>query len=807
VTRWTRKWRSPARGGALALALALLAGAAAGCHRRATKPAGDPAAGAGAGRGPVVATTPAGTAAHAPIPKRAAAPALAEGETYIFHGEVAEKKSIEAAQGAELLDVDLGDGWAPFIFQDGGASGDAGGDAKPNSYRKTFVDLANDRVDPDGQPPKRDEHNYLEVFGLPPALSVLAARVEEDLQPARRACFDGLDLEPLRRYTGNVGFLDRGRAQRDFAEAVHDSDWIRKQAKLEAAKLDTAAGGGAGAVDAALIKKLRDDPKRRGRVDRYLRGQARVAAVRAAQAYLACDRLLLPATRGRFSEGMFDLPTHEALADWERKNDVFGWGLLGGETLAGLLRPALALHFDTFKRVLAERVADAAGIVEDGSAVRGRRPATYRDVAGQEHPVPNLIQQHVDALLASIHVGTPEDMVAFLRSLPRTQEAPGLHNLHVAFVAPPLPPYYGPPPPPAGIAAVSAPVSASTTADSTTPPALAAAPPSPSPPLATGDPLPTLAITSAPLPPPRNYDIDLSVEIDRGDVWYDFPFDNRGRPVEQRRDHYPHLIMFARWNGQKIPLCRWRTTIGSWRSEVHPDGRIYMKYKNSDVGERVWKNIVAGPVWIPPDGTPARDLLTQRVLDRKVGAVTVVNSDVMGPGFQSAYGLVLAIHIDPKRGGFDNQIRTHGSVDYTSIARRFSHGCHRLVNNRAVRMFDFVLRHHPFRRIGDVPLHVRRRFDVDGKPYAYKLDTRGYYYELARPVPVDVSEGRIMGAVKKPITAFVRKPGVDYSAPASSDAATSIHTPPPAPPSETAGAGAPEAEPPAPLESGHELGP
>ena len=113
---------------------------------------------------------------------------------------------------------------------------------------------------------------------------------------------------------------------------------------------------------------------------------------------------------------------------------------------------------------------------------------------------------------------------------------------------------------------------------------------------------------------------------------------------------------------------------------------------------------------MPPDGTPARDLLTRKVLDRNVGPVTVVNSDVMGPGFQSAYGLVLAIHIDPKRGGFDNQIRTHGSVDYTSIARRFSHGCHRLVNNRAVRLFDFVLRHRAFRRIGDVPLRVRRKF-------------------------------------------------------------------------------------------------
>ena len=774
----------------IAVALLPLAG---GCGRRG-KPRGDAA---GVAARPATPFAPAAPGALAPprIPPRAPAPALAAGETLVYRGEVAEKRALEGARAAGLLDVDLSDSWAPLILQDGDprrvppSASDA---PKPNGYRKTFVDLANERVDADGQRPRRDEHNYLEVFGVPPSLSVLAARIELDLQPDRRACFAGVNLEPLRRFDGNVGFLDRERARRDFIEAVRDADWMHKQA----AQAGAASGASApGAVDAALIQALREDPKRRGRVDRYLRGQARVAAVRAAQAYLACDHLLLPATRGRFTEGMFDLPTHEALADWERKNDVFGWGFLGGETLAALLRPQLELHFDTFKRVLAERLADAAGIVEDGSAARARRPATYRDATGQVHPVPNLIQDHVAALLAGIHVATPEDMVAFLRSHAATA---GLPALHVAFSAPPLPPYYGPPPaagPPAPLAAAGpsggVPTLAITTTNPTNPanPTTLLAPPA----------------TPTPTPPPTAADqeMDLSVEIDRGDVWYDFPYDRRGRLVEQRRDHYPHLMLFARWNGQKIPLCRWRTTIGSWRSELHTDGRVYMKYKNSDVGPRVWKNIVAGPVWIPPDGTQPRDLLTQKVLDRKVGAVPVVNTDVMGPGFQSAYGLVMAIHVDARRGGFDNQIRTHGSVDYTSIARRFSHGCHRLVNNRAVRLFDFVLRHHAYRRLGDVPLHVRKRFTVDDKEYAYKLDTRGYYYELDHPIPVDVGEGRIMGAVKKPIAVFMRKPGVDYSAPATGDAAASIGIAAPGAP----GAGGPPVEPSPPPEAGPVLGP
>ena len=101
-------------------------------------------------------------------------------------------------------------------------------------------------------------------------------------------------------------------------------------------------------------------------------------------------------------EGQFDLATNEALAAWERKNDIFGWGFLGGETLAALQRPPLDLHFDTFRRILMERVADAAGIIEDGSVSGGDKPATYKDAAGVEHPVPNLIADYTDALMAGL---------------------------------------------------------------------------------------------------------------------------------------------------------------------------------------------------------------------------------------------------------------------------------------------------------------------------------------------------------------------------------------------------------------------
>ena len=665
---------------------------------------------------------------------------LGADETYALESSGNRRESVAEARAQGLLDVDLSDGWAPFIFSESDGPGRV---VKPNSYRSTFIALANDRSSPEeilmetpqgalaalsaaGVPLEKGaaetsegrraiaeakravrvqrDRNYLEAYGIPPALSVLLTRIEED---RGKNCYAQVDLPGLAAFEGIVTYQSREQSKHEYSEALSDAAWVEKlmagdksaadatTGKVQMAPKNDKADSDDGR-DALLARIARDDRRQAARVERYRRGQARLRAVRAVQARLICEGLLSP--RIKYIHGLFDLATNEALAAWERKNDIFGWGFLGGETLAALQRPQMDLHFDTFRRILMERIADGAGILEDGSASGGKRPASYKDAAGKEHPVPDLVGDYADALLAALKIGTPDDVATFLRRVGRE----GLASLHVAFRPGPLPPYYG-------------------------------------------------------------QRMELSVEIDRGDVWYDFPFDESGKPIAQLRVNFPTLTVFALWQKQKIPLVHWRTTIGSWRSETHPNGKVYYKYKNSDVGPRIWKDIVAAPVWIPPDGTPAKDLLTRKTLDRDVGPVTVVNTDVMGPGFQSAYGLVLAIH-HRKSGStlFDNQIRTHGSDDYTSIARRFSHGCHRLVNSRAVRMFDFILRRRPFERIGNQPLNLRKRFSYEDKQYEYLLDTRGYYYELKQPIPVLVTEGRIMGKTKRPVEAFVPKPGVDY---------------------------------------------
>jgi hypothetical protein len=651
--------------------------------------------------------------------------ALDESETIALRPEHSGRETIESAVASGLLDVDLTDAWAPFIFSE---SDRPGGETKPNRYRRAFVALANDWASPDdifldsreanyavlmaaglpgteemAQSPQgkrildearralhlRHEPNFLEPYGIPPTFPVLRTRIEED---KTRTCYSSLDLAGLAAFDGMVTFQSREQARREYNEATGDAAWVDKQI----AKAKDAADASVRDRDEWLKLIAAEDPKAGLRIERFRRGQTRLRAIRAAQARLACEGLLPP--RAKHVDGQFDLATNEALAAWERKNNIFGWGFLGGETLAALQRPPLDLHFDTFRRILMERVAAAAGIIEDGSVSGRSRPATYKDAKGVEHPVPNLIADYTDALVAGLGVRTADDMLRVMQAF-GTQ---GMKRLHVAFPPPKLPPYY-------------------------------------------------------------SDKMDLSVEIDRGDVWYDFPYDEKGKPIAQPRLTFPSLTLFVTWKKQKIPLCRWRTTIGSWRSEMRPNGKVYFRYKNSDVGPRVWKDIVAGPVWIPPEGTPAKDLLTRKTWDRDEGATTVVNTDVMGPGYQSAYGLVMAIH-HLKRGStfFDNQIRTHGSVDYTSIARRFSHGCHRLVNSRAVRLFDFVLRHRAFHRVGNVPITLRRHFEHEGKAYHYALGTRGYYYELSPPLPVMVTVGRIMGKVQRPIDAYLPKPGVDY---------------------------------------------
>src|ERR1035437_5698986 len=84
----------------------------------------------------------------------------------------------------------------------------------------------------------------------------------------------------------------------------------------------------------------------------------------------------------------------------------------------------------------------------------------------------------------------------------------------------------------------------------------------------------------------------------------------------------------------------------------------------------------------------------------------VVNYDELGPGYLSAYGVVAGYFVQPGKAGksdWDNGIRAHGSSDYLSIysSEGYSHGCHRLPNHVAIRLYGFILRHRPMHVLGE----------------------------------------------------------------------------------------------------------
>ncbi len=273
-------------------------------------------------------------------------------------------------------------------------------------------------------------------------------------------------------------------------------------------------------------------------------------------------------------------------------------------------------------------------------------------------------------------------------------------------------------------------------------------------------------------PPPAHYQrpLDLKLVIDRGDVYYDPPFDESGRPVPQPRRRLPAMMLVTTIGKREVPLVRWRTTIGGWRLEQAPDGYEYYRYKNSPVGPRAIRQVVAGPAWLAPNGTPLRGLVKWKTVNGR--RQPVVNYAELGPGHLSAYGLVAGYLVIPGKDGRsdrDQGIRAHGSSEYLSMysAAGYSHGCHRLPNHLAIRLFSFLLRHRPTRIEGEdpEPLAPKQFLLSNSRVFEIRIASRGFSYQLDPPLPVEVRAGQIKGRLQDPIEDYVPRPGVQYPGP------------------------------------------
>jgi len=416
--------------------------------------------------------------------------------------------------------------------------------------------------------------------------------------------------------------------------------------------------------------------------------RATAAALTMVQRHLQCEGLLSQ----RAINGKFDGAMQEALRLYQRRHMVPSAGVLDADTRATLLTDSRELDFRTLLRTLRERVVDATGLIEDGSAADAWEPVLGRFIESSEyrHPLrsggleggaPDLIARATEAAARALGWTSPADA---------THALAHPHPAQVALRLPPLPAYHQSP-------------------------------------------------------------MRLRVEIDRGDVWTSYPLDHEGKPRPSPAKNRPTLTLFALTTTGEVPLVRWPTTIGAWKPEKFEDGSESLRYKESPVGRSYWRDLLVAPAWFPPPTTPDRELM-RRGPDGK----WIADRDGVGPGYRSAYGLVALVHhraVGASGSGtvfVDLGIRSHGSGNYRSILRGSSHGCHRLFNHLAIRLGSFLLAHHDNVRHGVLDERYQRTIPWRGRTYKLRASSRGYRYELVPPMPVEVLPGRTVRSKRLP---------------------------------------------------------
>ncbi|HTJ82050.1 MAG TPA: hypothetical protein VL400_10015 [Polyangiaceae bacterium] len=451
-------------------------------------------------------------------------------------------------------------------------------------------------------------------------------------------------------------------------------------------------------VDLAAIAALRSDlaaaPDARA-ASALLRSPARKPAIIAVQTELACAGFMKKAA----VSGVMGPSTQIGLDAFRRRHMIVGAGL-DDATLGALALGGDELELCALLRVLRERVAEAAGLIEDGSASETRAKVADRDLDFSRFAprveealpggAPDLVDEATDAAARALGWTSPDAARAFFAERGKD----GAKGLTVALALPPPPAYH-------------------------------------------------------------SAAMELRVEIDRGDVFYELPGQAAVAKKKAGVLRGPTFVVYAKDGEIERPLIRWATTIGGWKKERTEDGEVGLKYKGSDVGDRVWRQIIAAPAWMPPDSTPETDLLHET----KDGTFAL-KQDLIQPGYRNAYGLVMLIHDEVVQKGsetrfVDHGIRTHGSVDYRSIQRGESHGCHRLYNQLALRLSGYLLAHRTHVRKGKMRAGYHRTLEHEGETVEVDVPTRGYLYELDPPVPVHVLEGRIAGERQKPMSSVI----------------------------------------------------
>ncbi|NVB85301.1 MAG: peptidoglycan-binding protein [Kofleriaceae bacterium] len=501
-------------------------------------------------------------------------------------------------------------------------------DGQTPAFRDRYLELAQENADDDLQ---AKLESYAELYGVVPSLAIVRARLADE---ERHACNAAIDPKPVLAIPRMLSQDDKDRVAA-----------IRRRAPL---------------------------------------GKLQIGLV-AAQQRLHCEGWL----SDKDVDGTFTWRMGMAVEAFQRRNFLMPTARLDKETRLALQLDSHELDYRLALRVLRERVVEAAGLIEDGTAGTGPMPVLGRELdppamrAARGHKpmanaAPDLVGAATEAAARQLGWTDPARTLAFLDKYGA--------GVRVAIALPPLPAYYSP-------------------------------------------------------------HMELSAVLDRGDVFYD------PAPPKVRRKvaHRPTLVLYVQDGAIQRPLVRWPTTIGGWADQRLPSGQLVQRWKESDVGPRVWKTLTAGPAWMPPKSTPDRDLVKNLY-----NGHWALKSELLGPGPRAAYGMMLLEHVQvvTKKDGTerfdDNGIGTHGSSSVTSIVNGTSHGCHRLFNQLAVRLADFLLQHRTHTVLGELSVGYRRTVVHNSDSFRIAIDSRGFQYELDPPVPIDVTKGKILSRRKTP---------------------------------------------------------
>ena len=623
-------------------------------------------------------------------------------------GHSAGQTTPESARRDGLTVVDLSDDWLPYVFSEE--------PGKPQPLRPYLIDLANGRFRSGSQYAHARADRFFEAFGIFPSLNYMRRRLADK---KRHACHERVKDGVLEELSA------RNVIPAEEAEKVPNPD-------------------PATAKETPLVTTGRTISPR------PLTAQEKRAVI-AMQAHLRCEDLL----PGKASPGRMDRRTSEGLKIYQHLQMLADNANIDFETRTALLGDSREQDFRALLRALRARVVDVTGLIEDGSAL---------GVQGQVQ-------------------GRVIDTAEFLPLSPPSPSTPGKSSPPSAAAGPntaAAAPAISPPPaaaeaPAKGAADASAKIvpapdliAAATQAASaalgwTSPEAVLAstlvAPPPPSKrpgrkaaKLKGPAPLPTAVAIRLPPPPPyHSPNMELRAEIDRGEVVLARPrLDKDGHkmwkpPVADR----PTITLFAHVGDHDVALCRWPTTIGGWKMFQKSDGSMALKYKESVTGDALWTEVLATPTWHPAPGMPTSHLLI------KVGDTFVPKTEIIGPGYHAAYGLVAMVHkqiLSVNEKGepdlMDLRIRTHGTPGYRTVKRGESNGCHRLHNYEALRLAAFLVKHHANTRDGLVPEDYVRKLQYKGQEVELLSDSKGYRFKLTPPVPVKVLSGDVKGNAK-----------------------------------------------------------